>query len=185
MRTVGRDTRSTRAISCLLTPFALSSRIALRCAWLSLFRFLFLSDSFRHPVQFPARAFDLALRLLPLCRIHLRQCFAESAAGAAHNGQRHLQIPLDLFDRFRHRCCRLPLRFQKQCRFSENALANHARTFAPRGIKLRGLPCIATVLHEYGGHALTAVRADPRDRHQIFHRDLRGKIPIAHLPRRG
>ncbi len=76
----------------------------------------------------------------------------------------------------------LPLRFQKQFRFSENALANHARAFAPRGIKLRCLPCIATVLHEYGGHAFTVVRADPRDRHQILHRDLRGKIPIAHLP---
>jgi len=61
--------------------------------------FLFLSDSFRHPVQFPARAFDLVLRLLPLCGIHLWQSFGEPAAGTAQDGQRHLQIPRDLLDR--------------------------------------------------------------------------------------
>jgi len=39
-------------------------------------RFLFLSDSFRHPVQFAAGTLDLALRLLLLRRVHLRQSFA-------------------------------------------------------------------------------------------------------------
>jgi len=88
--------------------------------------FLFLSDSFRQPVQFPARAFDRALRLLPLRSIHIRQGFGEPPAGTTQNGQRHLQIALDLFDRrgLHHR--RLPLRFQKQFRFGEDALANHA-----------------------------------------------------------
>src|ERR1035438_8713448 len=62
LRTVSRDTRSTCAISCLLTPCALSSRIAVRCAWLSMFPFLLLSDSVRHPRQFPARIFHLAQR---------------------------------------------------------------------------------------------------------------------------
>jgi hypothetical protein len=33
--------------------------------------FLFLSDSRRQPVQFPARAFDLTLRLLLSRTIHL------------------------------------------------------------------------------------------------------------------
>jgi hypothetical protein len=34
---------------------------------------LFLGDARRHPLQFPARAFDLTLRLFLLPAIHLRQ----------------------------------------------------------------------------------------------------------------
>src|SRR3954471_17323661 len=82
LRTVGRDKRSTCAISRLLTPFALSSRIAVRCAWLSMFFFLLLSDSFRHPRQLPPRAFDLPLGLLLLRAIHLSQGRGEAPAGA-------------------------------------------------------------------------------------------------------
>jgi hypothetical protein len=36
-----------------------------------MFRFLFLSDPFRHPIQFPAGTLDLALRLFLLCGVHL------------------------------------------------------------------------------------------------------------------
>jgi hypothetical protein len=144
--------------------------------------FLFLSDPFRHPVQFPAGTFDLALRLLLLCGVHLRQCFGEPAAGTPQNGKRHLQIALNLLGRGGLRRLRLPLRFQKQFRFGENALANHARAFAPGRVKLCRLPRIAAVLHEGGGHALTVVRADPRHRHQILHRDLRCDVSLAHMP---
>ena len=52
--------------------------------------------SFRHPVEFPAGAFDLALRLLLLCGVHLRQSFGEPAAGTPQDGKRHFQIALDL-----------------------------------------------------------------------------------------
>ena len=38
----------------------------------------------------------------------------------------------------------LPLRFQKQFRLGQDALANHARAFAPGGIELPGLPRVAT-----------------------------------------
>jgi hypothetical protein len=76
-----------------------------------MFRFLFLSDSIRHPVQFAAHAFDPVLRLLLLCGIHLRQRFGEPAAGTPQNGKRHLQIALHLFE-CRWFCeRRLPLRF--------------------------------------------------------------------------
>jgi len=141
--------------------------------------FLFLPDSFRHPVQFPARTFDLALRLLLLRSGHLRQGFGEPAAGATQNGKRHLQIALNLFGRGGLRRLRQALRFQKQFRFRENALANYPRAFAPRGIKLRRLPGIAAVLHESRGHALTVVRAAPRHRHQILHSDLRCDVSFA------
>ena len=84
-----------------------------------------LSDSFRHTVQFPVRTFDLALRLLLLCGVHLRQSFGEPAAGTPQNGKRHLQIALDLFGRGGLHDLRLALRFQKQFRFAENALTNY------------------------------------------------------------
>src|SRR5271157_342496 len=73
LRTGSRDNRSACAIWCLLAPFALSSRIAVRCAWLSMFSFLLPFDPLRHPRQFPTRVFDLALRLFLLRTGHLRQ----------------------------------------------------------------------------------------------------------------
>src|SRR5664279_4758091 len=96
LRTVSRDNRSTWAISCMLTPFAFSSRIAVRCAWLSMFRLLLLPDSFRHPVEFPARIFHLALRLFLLRLRHLRQRFRQPPSGAAEDGDHHIQIALHL-----------------------------------------------------------------------------------------
>src|SRR5450759_2666683 len=90
LRTVNRDTCSTCPISRLLTSFALSSRIAVRCAWLSMFRLLFLFDSRRHPHQFPARVFELALRLFLLRAGHLRQGLGEPPAGATQDGDSHI-----------------------------------------------------------------------------------------------
>src|SRR5260370_27197560 len=119
LRTVGRDRRSTCAISRLLTPFALSSRIAVRCAWLSMFRLLLLSDSFRHPVEFPARSFQLILRLFLLRASHLRQRFGKPLSGAMQDGDHHIQIALHLFDR-RLGCRHLPLCSQKQLRIGQN-----------------------------------------------------------------
>jgi hypothetical protein len=146
-----------------------------------MFRFLFLSDLFRHPVQLPARAFDRALRLLLLRDVHLGNGFGESPTRTTQDGQRHLQIALHLFDRRGLLDRRLPLRFQKQFRFRENTLANHTRAFAPRGVKLRGLTDIATVLHEGGAHALAVVRADSRDGHQTLHRHLCGEVSFAYV----
>src|SRR5450756_1105309 len=181
VRTVCRDTCSTWAISRLLTPFALSSRIAVRCAWLSMFRFLFLFDSRRHPVEFPARVFDLALRLFLLRVSHLRQGFGEPPAGTTQNGNRHLQIALHLFDRCRLGCRWLPLRFQKQFRLGENALANRACPFAPGRIQLPGLLRIAMMRDERGGHARAILSIDSRHGHQILHRYLRPELALAHL----
>jgi len=46
-----------------------------------MFRLLLPSDSFRHPVEFPARGFHLALRLFLLRDRHLRQRFTEPSSG--------------------------------------------------------------------------------------------------------
>jgi len=56
--------------------------------------FLFLSDSFRHPAEFPARAFDPVLCLLLLLAVHLRQGFGKPPAGAVQDRIRHLQVTL-------------------------------------------------------------------------------------------
>src|ERR1039457_6016299 len=180
LRTVSRDNCNTRAISRLLTPFALSSRIAVRCAWLSMWSFPFLSDSRRHPVQFPARAFDLALRLFLLPAVHLRQGFGEPPAGAMQDGDGHLQFAIES-GRGRPGGQRLPLRFQKQFRLGEDALANHARALPPGGIELSGLPRVATVLDESGGHPRAVLQADARHRRQILHGQLRRDRSFAHL----
>jgi hypothetical protein len=138
-----------------------------------MFGFLFLSDSFRHPVQFPARVFHLALRLFLLRASHLREGFGEPPAGTTQDGNRHLQIALHLFDRRRLGCRWLPLRFQKQFRFGENTLANRACAFAPGCIELPGLPRVATVLDEGSRHALAMLRIHAGHRHQTLHRHVR------------
>ncbi len=142
--------------------------------------FLFLSDSFYHSVEFAARAFDPGLRLFLLLAIHLRQGFGEPLAGATQNGHRHLQFAVEghrsrLGDR------RLPLRFQEQLGLGEDALADHARAVPPCGVELSGLPCVATVLDEGGSHPFAVLQIDPRDRHQILHRQLRAQRSFAHL----
>jgi hypothetical protein len=142
--------------------------------------FLFLSDARRHPVQFPARACDLALRLFLLPAIHLRQGFAEPPASAMQDGHRHLQFALKS-GRGQLDGRRLPLRFQKQFRFGQDAFADHARTFAPGGIELSGLPRVATVLDEHGGHPRAVLPVDARHRRQILHRQLRRDRSFAHL----
>jgi hypothetical protein len=144
-------------------------------------RFLLLSDSRHHPHQFPARVFYLPQCLLLLWASHLRQGFGEPPAGTMQNGHRHLQIVLHLFH------CRglgrrgLPLRFQKQFRLGENALASHARAFAPSCIELPGLPRVAMVRDESGAHAHAIVGVDTRHGHQILHRHLRPEFALAHL----
>jgi hypothetical protein len=146
-----------------------------------MFRFLFLFDSRRHPVEFPARVFELALRLFLLRAIHFRQRFGEPPAGTAQDGDRHLQIALHLFERRRLGRRWLPLRFQKQFRLGENVLANRTGAVPPGGVELSGLPRVATLLHESGGHPLAILHLDARHRHQILHRQLRAQHSFAHL----
>ena len=123
----------------------------------------------------------MALRLFLLRTSHLRQRFGKTPPGTTQDGERHIQIALDLFDRRRPGCRRLPLGFQKQFRLGENAFADHARAFAPGRIQLPGLPRIATVRDESRRHARAVVGADSRHRHQILHRHLRREFSFAYL----
>jgi len=146
-----------------------------------MFRLLLLSDSFRHPVEFPARSFHLALCLSLLWASHLRQRFGQPPSSATQDGDRHIQIALHLFHRRRLGCRRLPLRFQKQFRFGENTFADRARSCAPRRVQLPGLPRIAAMRHENLSHARAVGGADSRHRHQILHGYLRRQFPFSYL----
>jgi hypothetical protein len=146
-----------------------------------MFRLLLLSDSFRHPVEFPARGFHLALRLFLLRVRHLRQRFGKPLSRAMQDGDHHIQIALHLFDRRRPFWRWLPLRFQKQFRLGENAFADRARAVAPGRVQLPGLPRVAMLRDESGRHARTVARADSRYRHQIFHRHMRREFSFAYL----
>ncbi len=142
--------------------------------------FVFLSDSFRHPAEFAARAFDLSQCLLLLPAIHVWQGFGQSTAGAAQDGYRHFQIAIQSH-RGRPGGRRLALRFQKQFRLSQNAFADHPRAVSPGGIELSGLPGVAMVLDESRGHALAVVHVDSRHRRQILHGQLRAQCSLTHL----
>jgi len=144
--------------------------------WLS----LFLSDARRHPLQLAARAFDLSLCVFLLRASHLRQSFGQPPAGATQDGQRHLQVALQGIRR-RTGGRRLPLRFQKQFRLGEHARANYARAVPPGGIELPGLPRVATMLDEGGGHPRAVLHLDARHRHQILHRQVRRQLAFTHL----
>jgi hypothetical protein len=141
---------------------------------------LFLSDSRRHPLQFPVRVFDLALRLFLAPAIHLWQSFSEPSADPTQDGNRRLQVALQS-GRGRTARRRLSLRFQKQFRLGQDALADHARALPPGGIELSGLPRVTMLLHEGGRHPHAVFQVDPRYRHQILHRQLRAQPSFPHL----
>jgi hypothetical protein len=111
---------------------------------------------------------------------HLRQSFGQPPAGATQDGNRHLQVALQGHRRGTG-ARRLALRFQKQFRLGEHARANYPRAVPPDGIELPGLPRVATMLDEGGGHPLAVLHVDARHRHQILHRQLRRQLAFAHL----
>ena len=93
-------------------PLAFSSRIVVRCDWLSMISFHPLRDA----LQFPARTLDVALRLLLLFAGHLRYGFGQAPASPAQNRSRGLQFALQRGGLRSGRRRRLPLRLQKQFR---------------------------------------------------------------------
>jgi hypothetical protein len=142
---------------------------------------LFLSDLFRDPVEFPARTFNLALRVLLLRAAHLGQSFRQPPVGATQDGGRHLQIALEPGRWGGIPRWSLPLRFQKQFRLGQDALAGHPRTVTPSGIQLPGLPRVAVMLRKHCRHLLAVFQADAGYGNQKLHRHMRGDLAFPHL----
>jgi len=130
-----------------------------------------------------AEVFDLPSRRLALLAVHPRGFHpGQSPSGAVHNGGSHFQIAQQCVGR-----CggssgfRLRLGFEKQLGVVEKALADQGRGLAPSGIELPGLPRMAVMLDEHGGHPLALLQADARYRHQELHGHVGGDLTLAHL----
>jgi hypothetical protein len=113
LRTLSRDSFSTRAISRVAMPFSCSSRIAVRCDWLNIFGSLSGGDLFGDAVQLLAHAFDLAQHLSPLLVVHLRYGFPHPASGPEQNGRRRRQFLRQRRGLRGRRRRPLPLRLEK------------------------------------------------------------------------
>ena len=127
------------------------------------------------------QAIDLLPRGLALLAVDLASGRArQSASGAVHDGECHLQIA----QQFGAGGCGLgflPLRLEKQFRLIENSFANQRRPVAPRSVQLPGLPRVAVMLGEYRGHPLAVLRTHACHRHQKFHGHMRRDLALAHL----
>jgi hypothetical protein len=87
---------------------------------------MFVLHQLADVLQFPACAFDVALRLPLLFVSHLHRCFGHPAAGTMQNHGCCLQFSLQCCRLCCCRCWWLSLGSQKQLRMGKNALANHA-----------------------------------------------------------
>ena len=130
---------------------------------------------FFNPLDLLSRRGTL-LRIQLLCRPA-----GEPSMGAVHDRAHHLQIA-DQFGGRPGREFLLPLRFEKQRRIFQNALADGRRSPAPGGVQLARLACGAVMLHENGRHALAVFQALTGHRHQKLHRYLRCNLAFANLP---
>jgi hypothetical protein len=77
----------------------------------------------------------VALGVVQLRRTHLRHRFRQPAVGTPQNGRGHFQITLECGRLRRLYRRRPPLRFEKQLRRGEQALAHRPRTVPPGGIE--------------------------------------------------
>ena len=128
-------------------------------------------------------ALDLMPRGFRLLVVQLRGSGArQPPLRAVHNRHHHFQLAQQFGaspgGRF---LLRLTLRFEKQLRIIENALADCGRTFAPRAIQLAGFPRVAVMFGEDRRHPLAVFQALTGNRHQELHRHLRQNLALAHL----
>jgi hypothetical protein len=146
-----------------------------------MFSFLWCSDPFRHAVEFAAGTGDLALDVLLLPAAHVRQSLGQPPAGAAQDSGRHLQIALQPRGLGGIPRGSWPLRFEKQFRRGQDALANHSRSRPPGSIQLPGLPRVAGMLHEGCRHLLAVFQADAGYRYQELHGHMGRDFAFTHL----
>ena len=113
--------------------------------------------------------------------VHFRERHGEPPVRALHDGGRHFQIACERGSLCSSWRLRLALRFQKQFRRGEDALAHLARALPPGCIELPGFAGSATMRGESGGHAIAIVQVNARHRHQILHRQLRCDLSFTDL----
>lgn len=83
-----------------------------------------------------------------------------------HNRHHHFQIAQQFgAGPGRGFLLRVPLRFEKQLGVVQNPFADRGRAFAPGAIQLAGVPRIAAMFGEDGGHPLAVFQALACHRH--------------------
>lgn len=136
----------------------------------------------RQPIQLFERKTDLGLRLGALRKIQLHRGATQTAIGAPHHRDHHVQIARQLHHRRRCRTLlALPLRLQKQLRLREQTLTHGRRGPAPGRIQLTRCATAQPMPRKALRHATTVFRAHARHRHQVLHRHMRRDCAAAHL----
>jgi hypothetical protein len=159
-----------------------SSRIVVRWDGLNIGFFL-LHEALRQTVELPAEVFDLPASGLALVGVQGGGLHApQSSLSAVQNRGRHVQIALQGGGPGRGRLrFGWRLGFEEQLGLVEQTLADQGRGVAPGRIQLPGLPRIAAMPSEHGGHALAVLQADTGHRHQELHRHVGGDSAVTHL----
>jgi hypothetical protein len=141
-----------------------------------------LRDLDCQPVQLFKRKTNLGLRLGALRKIQFHRGATQSAIGAPHHRNHHLQIARQLHHRRRCRTpLALPLRLQEQLRLSQQAFAHCQRGAAPSRIQLARFAASKPMPRKTLRHAATVFRSQPCHRHQELHRHMRRDRAAAHL----
>lgn len=94
--------------------------------------------------------------VLPAIQFH-RIGARQSPLSAIHDGHHHLQIAQQFGSRRGRLLLGGPLRFEKQLRLFEDALADYGRALAPSGIQKTCLTRIAVMLTEDRRHSLAVL----------------------------
>jgi hypothetical protein len=141
-----------------------------------------LRDLDCQPVQLFKRKTNLGLRLGALPKIQFHRGATQSAIGAPHHCNYHVQIARQLHHRRRRWTpLALPLRLQEQLRIGQQAFAHSRRGPAPSRIQLARFAAAQPVPRKTLRHAATVFHSQPRHRHQELHRHMRRDRATAHL----
>src|ERR1700676_2533303 len=161
---------STRAISCLLTPLAWSSIIALRCAWLNIGWLLLGWDLGGQTAEFMKGTINLLPQLSALIAIEFDRGAGQAPIGSMDDSHPHPQIVGQFGNGRRRRPgITLPLSFQEQLRLIENAQPDRRRSVSPGGVQLPGFAAGKPMRRKRFGHALTVFQARTCYRYQELH----------------
>jgi hypothetical protein len=125
---------------------------------------------------------DLGLRLGALREIQFHRGATQTAIGAPHHRNYHIQIARQLHHRRRGRTLlALPLRLQEQLRLGQQTFAHGQRGAAPGSIQLARFAAAQPMPRKTLRHVPTVFRVHARHRHQELHRHMRRDRPAAHL----
>jgi hypothetical protein len=109
----------------LLTPWAYSSRIVVRWAWLNITGLQWGWDFDSQTAEFALGAINLLPQLIALVAVQLDGGTRQAPVGPTQDRRRHLQVARQFRGGGGRRLgCALPLGFQKQLRLLQNPLAD-------------------------------------------------------------